>query len=378
MNEKKKIAFFGIKYFPSLGGTSRVAENLILNLANEHDITIYCYKNKLAKSYIKGVEVIEFPKLKLGSLGVFLFYFFCYCHILFKGDYDVIHAHKIDSFFFLRQLSNKAKVVATVHGVPYKDDKWGWLAQYFFKANEKRFLSFKGVKTAISKPLCNYYKENYNVDVKFIPNGINIHQNTSSAHSQSFWPAELPTNSSYVLFGARRIMGIKGLHTMLKAYKKLDYKGNILIAGEMDGYPAYIKQIKELCKGLNVHLLGYVSPLSNLLDLVSKSKYFVFPSEREGMSIMLLEVASVGTPIIASDIPENKQVFDNDEVLYFENKNVSDLSEKILWAEKHKTELEAIGIRAKNIVASRFTWDKISLEYKAIYQSNGEKSDQRI
>ena len=74
MKVKKSIAFFGIKYFPSRGGTSRVAENLILNLANDFNITVYCYKNKSAKTHIKGVNVIEFPQIKLGGIGVFLYY----------------------------------------------------------------------------------------------------------------------------------------------------------------------------------------------------------------------------------------------------------------------------------------------------------------
>jgi len=369
MAEKKNIAFFGIKYFPSRGGTSRVAENLILNLVNDQNITIYCYKNKLAKTHIKGVNVIEFPEIGLGNLGVFLYYFLCYCHIRIKGKYDIIHAHKIDSFFFLNGLTKSAKVIATAHEAPYKRDKWSRLAKAFFKVCEKRFLNFNGVKTAISKPLCEFYKEKYDVDVLFVPNGINLFEEKSEASTKVFWPEKLPTDSPFVLFAARRIMGTKGLHTMLNAYKRINYKGNIFIAGELDNYPAYIKQIKELSKTLNVHFLGFVSPLSALLDLVAKCDYFVFPSETEGMSIMLLEVASIGKPIIASDIPENTQVFGAEDVLYFKNKDVADLSEKIEWAENNITAFNQLGIQAKLKVNTKYTWDKISLEYISMYNN---------
>lgn len=369
MTEQKNIAFFGIKYFPSRGGTSRVAENLIINLAKEHEVTIYCYKNKLAKTHIEGVNVIEFPEIGLGNLGVFLYYFLCYCHIRLKGKYDIIHAHKIDSFFFLNGLTKSASVIATAHEAPYKRDKWGKVAKAFFKVNEKRFLNFKGVKTAISKPLCEYYKENYNVDVLFIPNGINLFEESTEDNTRNFWPENVPVDSPFVLFAARRIMGTKGLHTMLKAYEKIDYKGNIFIAGELDNYPAYIKQIKELSKGLNVHFLGFVNPLPTLLDFVGKCEYFVFPSETEGMSIMLLEVASIGKPILASDIPENTQVFDDEDVLYFENKNVDDLSQKIVWAENNISEFNKLGVHAKLKVNTKYTWDRISLEYIAVYNN---------
>ncbi len=368
MGEQKNIAFFGIKYFPSRGGTSRVAENLILNLAKDYNVTIYCYKNELAKSHIKGVNVVQFPEIGLGNLGVFLFYFLCYWHIRLFGKYDIIHAHKIDSFFFLNGLAKRAKVIATAHEAPYKRDKWGRMAKMFFKVCEKRFLNFNGLKTAISKPLCEFYKEKHGVNVLFVPNGINLVEEKLE-DSTKFWPKKVPIDSPFVLFAARRIMGTKGLHTMLEAYKKLDYKGHIFIAGELDNYPAYIRKIKGLGSSLNVHFLGFVKPLSALLDLVGKCEYFVFPSETEGMSIMLLEVASIGKPILASDIPENTQVFDDKDVLYFKNKDVDDLAEKILWAENNLLEFNELGVHARNKVNTKYTWDRISLEYDALYRT---------
>ncbi len=371
MKEGKRIAFFGIKYFPSRGGTSRVAENLILHLAPYNYVTIYCYANKLAKPHIKGVQVIEFPEIKLGSFGVFLYYAICYLHIIFRGDYDIIHAHKIDSFFFLRGLSKKAKVIATVHGVPYNDGIWGGVAKRFFKFNERRFLKFKGLKTAISQPLCAHYQKHYNVKVNFIPNGINFAESRSESSLDHFWPSNVPLDQPFVLFAARRIIGIKGLHTMLQAYSSLNYQGSIFIAGELENDSAYIKRIKELGRALNLHFLGFVHPLPVLLELVSKCKYFVFPSEIEGMSIMLLEVASTGIPILASDIPENRQVFDQDEVLYFKNKDITDLSHKVLWAESNKSAFISRGMKAKSKVTTQYTWDKIALEYISLYNSKG-------
>ncbi|SDD92595.1 Glycosyltransferase involved in cell wall bisynthesis [Pricia antarctica] len=369
MEKKKNIAFFGIKYFPPVGGTSRVAENLIRHLKNNYNITLYCYKNELAKNHIKGVKTIEFPKLSLGSFGVFLYFFICYCHIRLRGNYDIIHAHKIDSFFFLEGLSKKAKVIATAHGVPYKDGVWGGVAKSFFKANEMRFLKFKGIKTAISEPLCDFYKDKYNVDVKYIPNGITLIEHKTKTEIVRFWPENVPSDSPFVLFAGRRIMRIKGLHTMLKAYKKIDYKGHIFVAGDLDFSPSYIKEVKSLSKGLNIHFLGYVNSLPTLLELVNKSEYFVFPSEIEGMSMMLLEVASTGTPILASDIPANTKIFTKSDLLFFKNRNVDDLAEKLLWIENNKLAFKIFGERARTKVATKYTWDKITHEYIALYES---------
>jgi glycosyltransferase involved in cell wall biosynthesis len=369
LNRKPSIAFFGIKYFPARGGTSRVAENLIRNMVEDYSITVYCYRHNDAKYHIEGVNVVQFPEIKLGSLGVFIYFLLCCLHIQFKANYDVIHAHKIDSFFFLKYLPKKAKVIATAHEAPYNRDKWGRVAKWFFKLSERRFLRFNGVKTAISKPLCDFYKEQFNTDILFLPNGINLDDRSHSGASEIFWPKNVPNDCKFVLFAARRIMGTKGLHTMLEAYKKIDYQGHIFVAGELDNFPTYIKQVKKLSKGMNVSFLGFVNPLPALLELVDKSDYFVFPSETEGMSIMLLEVASVGKPILASDIPENTQVFDKNEVLFFENKNVEDLVEKIEWLTKNTAKFQALGKNAKKKVATRYTWNNIAIEYKALYEA---------
>ena len=367
MQTKKNIAFFGIKYFPSKGGTSRVAENLILNMVNDYNITVYCYKNPLAENHITGVKTVQFKERKLGNLGVLFFFFQCFVHIRFRGKYDLVHAHKIDSFLFLKWFSKRTKVVATAHEAPYNRDKWGKIAKLFFKFNEKQFLTFSGIKTAISKPLCVFYKENYDVDVKFIANGVNLSEERMEGVAMSYWPKDLKKDSPFVFFAARRIMGTKGLHTMLEAYKKINYEGNIFVAGEMDNYPAYISKIKEISKGLKVFFLGYVHPLPALMSLIDKCRYFVFPSETEGMSIMLLEVASSGKPIVASNIPENTQVFDDEDVLYFQSKDIDHLAKKLVWVENNWTKFEAKGAKARQTVGTKFIWKQITKEYCEVY-----------
>jgi glycosyltransferase involved in cell wall biosynthesis len=87
------------------------------------------------------------------------------------------------------------------------------------------------------------------------------------------------------------------------------------------------------------------------------------------MSIMLLEVASVGKPIVASDIPENTQVFSSTEVLYFRNMDTSDLAEKLTYALGHKQEMEALGKRCQDRVFTDYLWANIAKTYANVYKS---------
>src|SRR5690242_5449990 len=126
------------------------------------------------------------------------------------------------------------------------------------------------------------------MDVFFVPNGINRVEPSDFdiRDAQSFLPAGASLDEPYVVFSARRLMGTKGCHTMLEALVKINYQGQVLIAGELHHNSEYLDKLKKLSSGLTVHFLGYVYPLNALLALVDHADLFIFPSETEGMSIM--------------------------------------------------------------------------------------------
>ena len=82
---------------------------------------------------------------------------------------------------------------------------------------------------------------------------------------------------------------------------------------------------------------------------------------------MLLEVASVGNPIIASDIPENTQVFGPDEVLYFKSRDTDDLADKIKFALDNPEQMKNYGTNAKSLVYAEYLWPKVAREYAVVY-----------
>jgi glycosyltransferase involved in cell wall biosynthesis len=367
---KKRLIIYGVNYYPPKGGTSRVVENLILQLKDKYDITIYCYKNVLAKDHIEGVKVVQFKPLASGSLGSMLYFLLSALHILFFAKADIINAHKTDCAIFIPLLRLRFKVIATSHEAPYKRDKWNAFQKFYFHMAEWFFIKTANVCTCISEPLSKYYKEKYGKDVHFIPNGINI---TAPAdydykRAESFIPPGASLYKPFILFSARRLMSTKGCHTMLEALQLINYKGQIFITGELEESP-YLAKLKKLSANLNVFFLGYVDPLNALLALVDRSTLFVFPSETEGMSIMLLEVASAGKPIIASDIPENKQVFSNNEVLYFKTSDAECLAKKIAIALHEEKKMETIGQSARQKVYSSYLWRDVANAYDQIFRS---------
>jgi glycosyltransferase involved in cell wall biosynthesis len=363
---KKRIAIFGVKYFPARGGTSRVVEDLVTALKDRYHFTLYCYRSADAADHRKGVSLVQVPEIPLGSLGVLLFYLVCCIHLLLRGRHDLVHVHKIDAASFLPLLTTRFRCVATSHESPYTRDKWSRLGKLYFRMAERVFGRSKATLTCISRPLAERYQRSFGRPVRFIPNGVQVEPTLDRRAAAKLLEAG-GIEGSHVLFAARRVMATKGCHTLLEALAQLDDPPPALIVGDLLQLPSYTRRLRALGEGLEVHFTGYVREKAVLMALVEKAELFVFPSETEGMSVMLLEVASVGTPVVCSRIPENAAVFGEDEVLYFETGNAADLAAKLEWARAHRGEMLERAARAAAKVRSDHAWDAVSDAYAELY-----------
>ena len=152
--------------------------------------------------------------------------------------------------------------------------------------------------------------------------------------------------------------------------REINYSGKVIIIGDLDQVKKYKKEINNLSMGLDVDFLGLINKKSELLNYLKQAKLFIFPSFIEGMSNMLLEAASMQVPIICSDIPSNKAIFNKDKVLYFKAGDHLDLSIKIEWALLNYNQMMKNSKEAFLKLKKEFTWKKISHEYIALYEQN--------
>jgi len=366
---KKRIAFFGTKNFPSRGGSDRVAESIIRHLKDRYRFSVYCYRDPAAATHMEGVEVVQFREWLPGAPGSFVYFFFSCIHILFRRDIDLVHMHKTDPAFFLPLLKLRYKVISTSQEAPYRRDKWNRIAKAYFRLVERMYIRWSDIATCIAEPLTEYYNSRYGSSVLFIPNGINPPDPAQYDYNRAagFLPQGCSIDRPFILFAARRLMSTKGTHTMLEALHRIGYEKQIFIAGEVHPSDPYFQRLNKLAEGLNVSFLGYVNPLNTLLALVDRCELFVFPSENEGMSLMLLEASSVGKPIVASDIPENRQVFRDEEVLYFKVSDSGDLASRISFALSQPGEMAEMAKRCRERVLRDFVMSSISGRFSECY-----------
>ena len=357
--KKKKVAVFGVKGFPAFGGASRANENIVELLKDKYEYTIYSVSTHTnRKGLYRGYYQKVFKGIEGKRLNTLMYHIKSLLHALFLGDYDIVQVNHTSSGFMVPFLRLRFKVVSTARGIiPKNDNKWSRFDKFLFDLSSYLFFYFSNICVSVSEPHIDLFKKYTTKKIHYIPNGVFLTE-PSTVNSED-----------RILFAAGRIISLKGAHILIEALNIMDYKGKTIFIGSLDHTPKYKKELFELGKDRNIEYVGLIKEKDKLFNYISKSKIFVFPSFNEGMSNMLLEVASLKTPLICSDIPENRALFSDKEVLYFETGNADDLAKKIEWANSNYPKMEGMAEKAYLKLQKKYLWTDIAERYSEIYDS---------
>ena len=370
-----KIAYLGIKGLPSKSGTERVIEALVNRLTREHEITVYCdpsYTHYGTK--VEGVRLIWLPTLKGKYLKPISYIILSSIHAFFSGDYDIIHLNGIENSFVLPLLRLRYPVISTSHGSAHSTprDKWGKIPRKIMGLMEYPFVFFSNIATSVSRFDAVDLESRIGRRVIYIPNGVELNIEVNETESSQLLDQYNIDPNTFILFAAGRIDPTKGCHTAIEAYKIISPHLPLLILGDLEQIPIYGNSLRELANGHHIIFHPPVTDKSIFFGIVKSCKIFLFPSISEGMSMMLLEAASLGAPMICSDIPENMIVM-KESTLYFRSGDEKDLAEKLQWAIQHPEVMNALSHKASQLVSTDYSWDKIVEQYELLLETCTKK-----
>ena len=330
-----KIAMIGHKRIPSReGGVEIVVEELSTRLVKDGNEVVAFNrkgknvqnkkeKSKNVKSY-KGVKIITIPTIDKRGIAAALYSFNASIMSLF-GHYDILHFHAEGpcAFLWIPHLFHK-KIIVTIHGLDWQRAKWGGFASKFIKHGEKEAAKYADEIIVLSKNVEKYFKETYNRDTNFIPNGVNNPTVREANIIKKQWNLE---KDSYILFLAR-LVPEKGLDYLIDAYNNIKTDKKLVIAGGGSDTSDYVITIKNKVKNnSNIIMTGFVQG-NTLEELFSNCFLYCLPSDVEGMPLSLLEAMSYGNKCLVSDIEENTSVVENYGYT-FKKSDVRDLTEKL-------------------------------------------------
>jgi glycosyltransferase involved in cell wall biosynthesis len=359
-----KIVVIGTRGIPDIqGGVETHCEELFPRLSQlGFDVILVrrsCYFISADnQKEFKGVKLVTLyaPHIKTLEALVHTFLAVIWAR---KKKADILHIHAVGPALltpFARFLG--LKVVFTHHGPDYNRAKWGRFAKYYLRKGEKFGTSYANEVIVISKIIQESLVEKYKrTDTVMIFNGVTI----PVLREQNDYIESIGVKSRMYVFALGRFVEEKGFDLLIRAFTRINHKNfKLVIAGDSDHDTKYSKLLKKLAQTNDVILTGFIKG-QNLQELFSHASLFVLPSYHEGLPISLLEAMSYGLPVLASDIPANKQV-DLPENRFFISGNEESLVESLDKQLSNKFVLVSYDMTPYN-------WDQIAIQTKAVYDN---------
>lgn len=278
-----------------------------------------------------------------------------------RADVVMIHASGPCVMIPAAKLTGK-KVIAYIHGLDSHSSKWGRFAKWYLARGERRAAKSADALLLLSEHIRDHFRTMYGRSGIPVQNGVSVLPDCADGASvlQKYGLAP----GSYVLW-VGRISREKGLHTLLTARKDSGLQEKLVLAGQIDPEDRYYGELNALAgDDESVVFAGYQT-LRELGVLYRNAKFFVFPSEQEGMPHALLEALSCGTPCLLSDIPENRAVA-GAHALYFKTNDKADLGEKLQAMTDDPALRRGIAMGAAEDTLKRFSWDRAAERIEAV------------
>ena len=371
---KLNIAMLGQKRIPSReGGVEVVVEELATRMVkNGNKVTCYNrgghhvsgkeYDARKIKEY-KGIRIKTVPTINCRGLAAMSSSVFAAIRAAF-GKYDVVHFHAEGpcAMLWLPKLFGK-RCIATIHGLDHMRAKWGKLASTYIMLGEKCAAKHADEIIVLSKGVKDYFKETYNRDTVYIPNGVNRPEIKGTNEIKERWGLE---KDSYILY-LGRLVPEKGIKYLVEAFKDVKTDKKLVIAGGSSDTDEFSNELKEMAgDDERIIFTGFVQgePLD---ELYGNTYIYTLPSDLEGMPLSLLEAMSYGNCCLVSDIEECASVVE-DKAIVFEKSNVDDLRKKLQEACDNEKLVEGYKKNAADFICEKYSWDDVVEKTMELYR----------
>lgn len=359
---KLRVAFIGGRGVVSkYSGIETYYEEVGKRLAQMgHEVTVYCrtYFTPRLPAY-HGMQLVRLPTVRSKHFETVIHTLLSTAHALTRR-YDVVHYHALGPAlfsFFPRLLRTRTAV--TVQGLDWQRKKWGRLASAVLQLGERASVKLPNATMVVSQALQQRYRELHGIEAFYVPNG-GLLREWREPRKILEWGIK-PGN--YVLF-LGRFSPEKGCHLLVEAFEKLETDAQLVMAGASSYCDEYSRELRKHASE-RIRMLDWVSG-ETLDELLTNAMLFVLPSDLEGLSLALLDAMGAGLSVLASDVPENREVV-NEAGFTFQRGSAADLADRLRFLIANPAVREAAGSAAKRRITEQYQWQKIAEDIEKAY-----------
>lgn len=305
--------------------------NVILNLCrclnyNKFDMHIITLSPEPKNS--KWGEFEKLP-IKLESLNL------SRVNWLIKGKYilkqrineikpNIIHTHSLRATSFVSNYAKSCPWIATIHGdlISNYTDTYGKIMGSYFTKKE-----LNAIKKADMKIACSYSLQ------KLLKRQIqNLHAIQNGVNEQVFYKPTLSEKHTLkskfgfdknkkIMVSVGALSNRKNPIDIIRAFNLSSMSKNTVLLFIGDG--VLFEECKKIAQNANIVFLG---KKTNIVEYLKVADYFISASSSEGLPNSVLEAYMTGLPCILSDIPQHREIFQqNGQAVFFKTKNYNDL-----------------------------------------------------
>lgn len=285
---------------------------------------------------------------------------------------DILHVQRILPLFC------GCKSVVSIHDLLpliHQEDHRG------FRNSMIRILTGRSIKKAnrvltVSQTVKHEIINRFQVDthkVAAIYNGIDHNHFMPFKRSGNDMPKENNPGQQYKLLYIGALEPRKNLEIVLLALNRLIHEMgknvSLTIAGGArdQNYSHRLKQmVKKLGIKKDLFFTGYISD-ERCLELLKDADVFLAPSRGEGFDLPPLEAMACGVPVVCSDIPVHRELFDGYAAFFQPDaeKHLADVINDLLSDHQKRTLLKNNGRKP----TLNFKWEHTACQIAEIYRN---------
>lgn len=193
----------------------------------------------------------------------------------------------------------------------------------------------------------------------------------SGVDTAVFSPAPEPAGIPVVMLAARMLWD-KGIKEFVEAARQLKTRGinaRFVLVGDTDQHNPSAILKEQLTAWQEEVVIEWWGRCDDMAAVLAQAHIVCLPSYREGLPKVLLEAASCGRPIVATDTPGCREIVRNGENgLLVPVRSTVELSDAIQSMIENQELRPKMGARGREIVVSEFAIEKVISETMTVYK----------
>ncbi|WP_342372822.1 DUF1972 domain-containing protein [Propioniciclava soli] len=358
------IGLIGTRGVPArYGGFETAIEEVGSRLADAgHRVTVFCRHGDPAQREHKGMELVHLPAVRRRSLETLSHTALSLLHPV-MGSLDCAIVFNAANAPLLPLIRARRIPVAThVDGLEWRRAKWGPTGRRYYQRAEALAVRWSDALIADAQGIADYYRIEFGADTRLIAYGAPI-----LAEPGADRLATLGLEPGEYHLVVARFERENHVLEIVRGYAASSARRPLVVVGSAPYSDDYTNAVHAAADD-RVQFLGGVWDQIQLDQLYGNALTYLHGHSVGGTNPSLLRAGGAGAPVIAFDVPFNREVVDGDGEFFAGSEAVARLVEQ---AEADVDATVARGHRLRERIG-RYDWDVVADEYEALCRDLAE------